>query len=150
MVAFIQKSILLAGTLLWAALSFAQDFSIDWFTTDGGGGTSTGGVYSVSGTIGQPDAGQMSGDNFTLTGGFWSLLAIQTPDAPRLTITFTSTNTAVVSWPFPFTSFALQQKTELNPTNWTVPLESVSNDGTNNFILVNSPTGTRFYRLLKL
>ena len=28
---------------------------------DGGGGTSTGGVYSVSGTIGRPDAAAMSG-----------------------------------------------------------------------------------------
>ena len=34
-----------------------QNYSIDWFTIDGGGGTSTGGVYAVSGTIGQPDAG---------------------------------------------------------------------------------------------
>jgi hypothetical protein len=32
----------------------AQSYSIDWFTIDGGGGTSTG-VYSVSGTIGQQD-----------------------------------------------------------------------------------------------
>ena len=39
----------------------AGDFSLDWSTIDGGGGTSTGGVYSVSGTIGQPDAGAMSG-----------------------------------------------------------------------------------------
>jgi len=34
----------------------AQSYSIDWFTIDGGGGMSTGGVFSVSGTIGQPDA----------------------------------------------------------------------------------------------
>jgi hypothetical protein len=40
-----------------AAVVMAQNYSIDWFTIDGGGGTSTGGVYSVSGTIGQPDAG---------------------------------------------------------------------------------------------
>ncbi len=52
-----------------------QSYCIDWLTIDGGGGTSTGGVYSVSGTIGQPDAGApMSGVNFSLTGGFWSLL----------------------------------------------------------------------------
>ena len=35
----------------------ALDYAIDWHTIDGGGGTSTGGVYAVSGTIGQPDAG---------------------------------------------------------------------------------------------
>jgi len=35
----------------------AQPYSIDWHKVSGGGGTSTGGVYSVSGTIGQHDAG---------------------------------------------------------------------------------------------
>src|SRR5260370_6126541 len=47
----------------------AQNYSIDWFTIDGGGGTSTGGVYSVSGTIGQPDAGHLSGGQHTLDAG---------------------------------------------------------------------------------
>jgi hypothetical protein len=32
----------------------AQSYSIDGSTVDGGGGSSTGGVYGVSGTIGQP------------------------------------------------------------------------------------------------
>jgi hypothetical protein len=37
--------------------AFAQSYSIDWYKVAGGGGVSTGGVYSVSGTIGQPEAG---------------------------------------------------------------------------------------------
>ena len=62
----------------------AQSYSIDWSTVDGGGGTSTGGVYSVTGTIGQPDAGStMSGGNYTLEGGFWGIIAaVPTPGAP--------------------------------------------------------------------
>ena len=48
----------------------AQSFSIDWFTIDGGGGTSAGGNLSVSGTIGQPDVGTLTGGNYTLRGGF--------------------------------------------------------------------------------
>src|SRR4051794_33098554 len=80
----------------------AQSYSIDWFTIDGGGGTSTGGVYSVSGTIGQPDAGHMSGGNYTLDGGFWGIIAaVQTPGAPTLRVVLTSTNTVVVAWPYP-------------------------------------------------
>ena len=48
----------LAATLLVFALNAsAQSYAIDWHTIDGGGGTSTGGVYAVSGTIGQHDAG---------------------------------------------------------------------------------------------
>ena len=49
---------------------------IPWFTMDGGGGTSTGDEFIVSGTIGQPDAGKMSGGGFEISGGFWSSPAV--------------------------------------------------------------------------
>ncbi|MBC8094301.1 MAG: hypothetical protein H7Y43_00685, partial [Akkermansiaceae bacterium] len=62
--------------LAWVATADAQPFAIDWHTIDGGGGTSTGGVYSVSGTIGQPDAGRMSGGNYSIDGGFWGIIAV--------------------------------------------------------------------------
>ena len=67
--------------LVFRAVSAALGrYSIDWSTIGGGSGTSTGGVYRVSGPIGQPDAGAMSGVNYSLTGGFWSLLSVvQTP-----------------------------------------------------------------------
>lgn len=48
----------------------AQDFDSSWHTIDGGGGTSSGGTFVVTGTIGQPDAGTMNGGTFTLEGGF--------------------------------------------------------------------------------
>jgi hypothetical protein len=115
---------------------------------DGGGGTSTGGVYSVTGTIGQPDAGgPMTGGPYSLTGGFWALYAVQVPGAPFLRIFLTATNTAVVSWPSPAAGWDLQQTTNLVTTNWIPPLESVADDGTNRFIIVSPPAGNRFYRL---
>ena len=43
-----------------------------WRVTSGGGVVSAGGVYTVSATVGQPDAFSASGGNFTFTGGFWS------------------------------------------------------------------------------
>ena len=48
-----------------------DDFELSWFTIDGGGGTSSGGNFSLSGTSGQPDAGSMSNGGFSLKGGFW-------------------------------------------------------------------------------
>jgi hypothetical protein len=55
-----------------AAAVVAEDFEISRATVDGGGVMHcTGGDYEFSGTIGQPDAGTMSGDDFVLTGGFW-------------------------------------------------------------------------------
>jgi len=63
----------------------AQNIALDWWTIDGGGGTSTGGLFSVSGTIGQPDAGQLTGGNFTLSGAFWGMVALwQTPSLAAL------------------------------------------------------------------
>src|SRR5207253_2058998 len=59
----------------------AQSYSIDWFTIDGGGGTSSGGIYSISGTIGQPDAGTLSGGSYTLEGGFWPGIVVPSTTA---------------------------------------------------------------------
>lgn len=51
--------------------SGAPQYSVDWHTIDGGGGTSAGGGFMLAGTVGQPDAGEMSGGNYVLVGGFW-------------------------------------------------------------------------------
>jgi hypothetical protein len=59
-----------------AAPAWAQTggvFDLRWNTYDGGGGASAGGVFSVTGTIGQPDAGRMTGTGLVLNGGFWGL-----------------------------------------------------------------------------
>ncbi len=69
------KAQVLATLGLALALSVAvsvqpQDFDIDWRTIDAGGLMfSSGGDYELSGTIGQPDAGILSGGEFTLAGG---------------------------------------------------------------------------------
>src|SRR5262245_53733305 len=79
----INRLVILAAAAV-ALLAFvkpaaAQPFSIDWYTIDGGGAmNTTGGSFTLSGTIGQPDAGTMSGGSFTLNGGFWY------PQAPAL------------------------------------------------------------------
>ncbi|HZW09467.1 MAG TPA: GC-type dockerin domain-anchored protein [Phycisphaerales bacterium] len=58
--------------LVFPVAAHAQ-FSIDWYTIDGGGGVSSGGGFELSGTIGQHDAGPaLQGASFELIGGFWS------------------------------------------------------------------------------
>ncbi len=54
-----------------AYVKAAPLFYIEWWTVDGGGGSSLGGIYTLSGTVGQPDAGLMASDGFALWGGFW-------------------------------------------------------------------------------
>jgi hypothetical protein len=47
-------------------------YDLSWYTIDGGGATfSVGGSYSLGGSIGQPDAGSLSGGSYQLNGGFW-------------------------------------------------------------------------------
>ena len=64
---------ILAVLGLAATRASAQTYTIPWHTIDGGGGTSSGGTFELSGTIGQHDAGGlMTGGSFSLTGGFWA------------------------------------------------------------------------------
>jgi hypothetical protein len=142
--------LMIAGWLLALPTLHAQSYSVDWSTIDGGGGTSTGGVYSVSGTIGQPDAGTMSGGQYSLAGGFWGVIAaIQSPGAPLLTITATATNTVILSWPSPSIGFGLQENPDLNPANWSAVPPTNSDNGTVKSVIIRPPTGNHFYRLLK-
>jgi hypothetical protein len=141
----------LAASLWLAGSAYAQTYTIDWHTIDGGGGTSTSGVYSVTGTIGQPDAGAvMTGGNYSLQGGFWAIQAVQTPGAPFLSITRTTTNTVVVSWPSPSTGFLLQQNTNSTASvNWSNAPGAIQDNGTTKLLVVNPPAANRFYRLFK-
>ena len=129
-------------------LLYAQGYSIDWYKIAGGGGTSAGGVYAVSGTIGQPDAGgPMTGGNYSLIGGFWSLISVvQTTGLPDLLVTH-SGSSVVVSWQDTGT-YTLQQNGNLAvPSGWTTSGYSVSTSNGTNSITIISPTGSLFFRL---
>jgi hypothetical protein len=131
--------------VLSSTSSALAQYSIDWHTIDGGGGTSTGGVYSVSGTIGQPDAGgPMTGGQYSLTGGFWALYAIQTPGAPVLIIVPAAPGQATISWTPATPGFVLQETPSLSPTNWVN-----SPSGATNPVVVPAVLPARFYRLFK-
>ena len=69
--------------LATAALAITVTYNVPWYSVDGGGGTSLGGAYSLTGTIGQCDAGTMNGGVYALYGGFvqpdsaWPTNAVQ-------------------------------------------------------------------------
>ena len=68
----------LAALLLTAAPLRAdepRDFGLTWWTVDGGGGTlrDASGRFTLSASIGQPDAGPRLGGGVTaVSGGFWA------------------------------------------------------------------------------
>lgn len=121
-------------------------YAITWSTIDGGGGTSTGGVYTVRGTIGQPDAGgPMTNGQYAVTGGFWALpTAIQTEGAPTLTISPATPGAATISWTPATPGFVLQETWSLNPANWTNAIS-----GSTNPVVVPATVPAKYYRLFK-
>jgi hypothetical protein len=141
------KIYLLILALLIPSVNYAQSYSIDWYKISGGGGTSTGGVYSVNGTIGQPDAGgPMTGGSYSLTGGFWALISVaQTPGAPTLYISH-SGNAVTIYWQ-DVSGWSLQQNNSLaNASGWSVNSSWTTSNGTN-YLNVTPPGGNLFFRL---
>jgi len=136
-----------AAAMLLSFSARAQNYSIDWHTIAGGGGTSSGGNYSLSGTIGQPATSTMSGGNYSLTGGFWSIISlVQTPGAPLLSIML-SGNNAIISWPSAAGGFQLQDSASLTGGTWTATSGTQSTNSGIISITVPAVSGHSFYRL---
>ena len=65
---------LLLGSTIALAQSSGGSYAITKSTIDNGGGASSGGPYSLTGTVGQPDASLQvaSGGQYAAAGGFWA------------------------------------------------------------------------------
>ena len=127
---------------------------MDWHKIAGGGGTSTNGQYSISGTIGQPEAsgamtnGPVTGtSHYSVTGGFWALIqAVQTPGAPTLYISH-SGSTVTMYWQEVAGWNLVQSGNVTTPIgSWSASSSPTLTNGTNYLTLVN-PAGNLFFRL---
>ena len=123
-----------------------ERYALDWWTVDGGGDTSGGDRYTVSGTIGQPDAGEtMTNGQYSLTGGFWVLpVAVPVAGAPTLTIAPAASGLAFLSWTPNTPGYVLQEALNLSSPSW-----SNAPSGSSNPTLVPVTTPAKFYRLFK-
>jgi hypothetical protein len=130
-----------------ATSSVHAQFGIDWFTLDGGGGSSTGGAYTLQGTIGQPDAGALSGGGYALQGGFWSAFAGGSGEGlPLLRILRDGAN-ITLAWPNPSAGFQLQESPSLTAPNWTDVNAVPGVIGDKKQVSQSIAPGARFYRL---
>jgi len=84
--------IILFGCFAEASNLQAQ-YTVDWLSIAGGGGTIGGGGYTLDGTVGQPDVGSLAGGGYDLAGGFW----VSAITAPTLFISRAGAN-ALLSW----------------------------------------------------
>lgn len=122
--------------------AFAPPYTIDWHTVDGGGVmNATGGPYTLSGTIGQPDAGILGGGQ--LDGGFWGLFG---PLQPLLAIQGFGAN-VLIAWPSPSTGFVLQETTDLVGGVWSNVAQVPSDNGITKTVTTPATSNTKYYRL---
>src|SRR5262245_10521483 len=144
-------ALILAGFVTPARAQSAGPFDLSWSTVDSGGGTSAGGQFSLTGTIGQPDAAvTLTGGQFSLTGGFWSFLSVvQTPGAPLLKIRLVGAN-AVLSWPLNTSGFFLQETPSLNAPLWTSTLQQIVDTATEHTVTVPASGLMKSFRLKHL
>jgi hypothetical protein len=143
---------IVGAVLLFPRMLHAQNYSINWHTISGGGGSSSGvsgtNTYTVNGTIGQPATLVMSGGIYSITGGFWSIIAtVPTPGAPVLSAKRSGTR-VIVSWNASASGYALQQSTSLLPGSWTASSATLTTN--NGIISVTIPAtiGYQYFRLL--
>ena len=86
------------------------------------------------------------GDTSGTNGGAVYLFSL----VPTLDIQPTPTNTLAVSWPLFAPDFLLQQNTNgLATESWSNVTDTIQDDGTNNYLIVDPAVGNRFYRLSK-
>lgn len=132
--------------LIPATQANSENYSITWSSMDGGGGVSSGGQYSLSGTVGQFDTGaEMAGGPFSLLGGFWALpIQVQIEGGPTLTITLTSSSGVRLSWTPAPSGYVLQESAGVTPGSWTD-----SPSGAVNPVVISAGSAAKFFRLRK-
>ena len=140
----------LSGSLAFSPSLVAQS-SVDWEVVGGGTGLSSGGTYSVQGTIGQASTAQAKGGRYTLASGFWTYtMIVATPGAPALQVNWDAASSRLrLTWPRPADGWVLQSTDTLaGPETIWIPLEGPY-DSTDTELewLVAPPPGPRFYRL---
>jgi hypothetical protein len=78
-IAFAALGAAILFSAVFAYRAIAAGEALTWWTVDGGGGESRGGVYVLQGTAGQPDAGTaMLGGRYAMVGGFWGGPGLET------------------------------------------------------------------------
>jgi hypothetical protein len=139
----------IVGAVASVTLPAHGQYTLEAVAIDGGGGTSSGGSYVLSGTMGQPAAGTLAGGNYVVQSGFWSILATPEPSDPPVLQIDVSGPTVILSWPDPYASFHLQESSSLSSPSWT-DVDAIPDTAAGRFEVPRSAIGTaRYYRLIR-
>ncbi len=152
------KTILTFCFIAWSDFASAQNFAITSHKISDGGGTSrsgrgsTGGNYTLTGTIAQHEAGSDSaGGAYRLSGGFLAqYMALQQSGAPQLTIRSSGALVKIV-WGSNVQGWKLQaNSSSLAPAGWFDVAGTPAVSGAEQFLQFSAGGGSVFFRLRKL
>ncbi len=139
--------LLLTSSLLHADPRFVLKKTV----IPGGGSTLTSPRFTLTGTIGQPEASPrlVSTDGrFTLAPGFWGdYSVVQQPNLPLLTIRRGATGFFVLAWPIDTANATLEQSLDLTPSSWTTVTTRVIDTATEHTVTVPINAPKKFFRL---
>jgi DNA/RNA endonuclease G (NUC1) len=102
------------------------------------GGTSSGGTWYIF------DTANSTAMDLALQG---TVTASSVPGVPTLSITLTSTNTLIISWPLAPAGF-LQQNSNLTTTNWVNVTNAANVVGGQNQIILPTSSENNFFRII--
>jgi hypothetical protein len=127
--------------------TLGQGFSLESFTIGGGGGASTGGEFSMTGSVGEPATGPLSGGDFTVEGGFWAVVSQVT--VPDLTVRLLSNGTVQICWPSSGAQFTLQETITLSRPAWSASAVVPADDTGMKCVTVPATRESHFFRLAR-
>lgn len=139
----------LAVTLAAAGL-LAQSFAVHTISLTGGGGTSHGGGFGISGSVGELPALPLTGPTFSVSPGYWNVVAApNSPEPPMLALELNPDGSVTLSWPATAAGFVLQQSTDLIPGSWVSSPAPVSDDGVTRSVRISTLGNRLFLRLAR-
>ena len=137
--------------LLAVVSALASDTALKASYISSGGGTSSGGTYTMSGTVGQPVTLISSNGQYRLEPGFWAMMSvISTPEGPAIAFQRTG-NQVVFTWSEPPGTYVLQKATTLgNAADWQNVSQTPVQVGEQNALSLELAPGNQFFRLRKV
>jgi hypothetical protein len=121
------------------------EYIIHSWAVAGGGGTSSGGDYQVTGSIGPSDAGAaMAGGDYLVVAGYWPALSTNPEPAPVLAIELATPGELSISWASDSHGWILQERSSLLPSEWVTISATTTNP-----TVIQAGDSTKFYRLMR-
>jgi len=146
---WLAEAVLLCAAGPWPGI-WAQSFEVfPRAIADSGGRLSSGGGWSVEGSLGQPWADPSAGGGFELAGGLWAAtFSVSAGEAPELLISVAAGQVRL-AWQGGDSQWRLEQTSQLAPPNdnWTAVAGTPLLENQTRLLTLPVERGARYFRL---